>query len=706
MHFRSASDRAYGSQASNVLRIVAAVLVVPLLSLGGAGTAVALPPAAVVAAAPTSGQEPAASVSFSPESSGVSRPGEPLTVSGRLANTGSTALGVGRIVISVARDVSDVEGLQNAWADPSSLALQDLVAIDAPPLAPAGSVQLSAIIPSDVVDAALAGTGWGAHVVVARYDNGSLQTSSTSALVRLDGDGPGPIPVSVVLPITASTSAEGLLDADQLSLLTASDGELTNRLVAAKSSGATLALDPRIVASIRVLGDAAPATAIQWLDQLEALPNDVFPLQYGDADPGLEVNAGRDQLLEPTSFASALKAANFTSSANGSPSATPTPNATASSTPSPSPTPTSGPNVPSQSEILAYPYTRSDVAWPASGTIGAETIERLATLGLTTTIVGEAQFEGASASAAAVAGRTALVADSLSGVVSDAFYALDASDARLDASRAAALLASTAQQGSSPSVLIALDRDEEAGINAGTRLEALSSLPWVSRTSVAAAAAQPTAATLIPADDFRVAGFNSMLDDEARVDSFSSVLSQPDLLTGSARLDLLASIQAGRSSDSQDWNTLVAIQSQRTSEILDSVSIDDSSQINVLSYSAGLPVNISNALPYPVTVRVVPRASNGRLSISDNTVTIDPESTGRVSLDAKAIANGRVTIDLQMVSPTGVPVGSSKEFQLELSPFVETAGIAVIGALILGLLGFGTFRSIRRGLRTRKAGSE
>ncbi len=704
MHFRSAPLRASGSQASNVLRVVAAALVVPLLTLGGAGAASALPVVVATASAPSNGQESSATIAFSPENSGVSRPGESLTVSGKLSNTGSSSLASGRIVISVGRDTADVQGLQNAWADPSALALQELVAIDAPPLAVAGTVQLSAIIPADVVDAALGGTGWGAHVVVARYDNGSLQASSTSALVRLDGDGPSPIPVSVILPITASTSAEGLLDAEQLSLLTASDGELTNRLVAAKSSGATLALDPRIVASIRVLGDAAPASAVDWLAQLESLPNDVFPLQYGDADPGLEVNAGRDQLLEPTSFASALKAANFTSSPGTTPTS-PTPSNSTGSTPGPTPSPTNGPNLPSQSEILAFPYTRSDVAWPASGTIGGETIERLANLGLTTTIVSEGQFEGASAAAADVAGRTALVADSLSGVVSDAVYALDNSEARLEASRAAALLASTAKQGTSPSVLIALDRDDEAGTNAGTRLEALSSLPWVSRTSVAAAAGQPTNATLIPADDFRVAGFGSMLDDEARVGAFSSVLSQPDLLTGSARLDLLASIQAGRSSDPEDWNTLVAIQSQRASETLDSVSIDDSSQINVLSYSAGLPVNISNALPYPVTVRVVPRASNGRLNISDNTVTIDPESTGRISLDAKAIANGRVTVDLQMVSPTGVPVGSSRELQLELSPFVETAGIAVIGALILGLLGFGTFRSIRRGIRTRKADS-
>jgi hypothetical protein len=70
--------------------------------------------------------------------------------------------------------------------------------------------------------------------------------------------------VTVVVPITAPARSTGLLTADELTTLTAG-GQLRSALDAVTGSNAVLAVDPAIVAAIRVLGTAAPASAVAWL---------------------------------------------------------------------------------------------------------------------------------------------------------------------------------------------------------------------------------------------------------------------------------------------------------------------------------------------------------------------------------------------------------------------------------------------------------
>jgi hypothetical protein len=64
------------------------------------------------------------------------------------------------------------------------------------------------------------------------------------------------------------------------------------QLDAVTGSNAVLAVDPAIVAAIRVLGTAAPASAVAWLSDLMTLPNPRFALQFGDADLATQIAAG------------------------------------------------------------------------------------------------------------------------------------------------------------------------------------------------------------------------------------------------------------------------------------------------------------------------------------------------------------------------------------------------------------------------------
>ncbi len=131
-------------------------------------------------------------------------------------------------------------------------------------------------------------------------------------MVWADGLAPSTIDTAIVVPVTVAPGQDGVLSADQLSEYTSTEGALSRKLDAlASAPNAIIALDPRIIASIRALGAAAPASALEWLTGLSSLPNDVFPLQYADADLSLERAAGVTSPLSATSLLWALDSATF-----------------------------------------------------------------------------------------------------------------------------------------------------------------------------------------------------------------------------------------------------------------------------------------------------------------------------------------------------------------------------------------------------------
>src|SRR5690606_239785 len=148
------------------------------------------------------------------------------------------------------------------------------------------------------------------------------------------------------------TPADGaLLSADELAALTAPDGALTGQLDAVTGTDAILAVDPAIPAAIRLLGARAPQTATAWLDRLERLPNDVFPLQFADADPTVQAHAGLPELLTPLDHTPLLDPTDF-------PQSTPGP------TPEPSRTSSPQPELPDWGALTAIFGAESGILWP------------------------------------------------------------------------------------------------------------------------------------------------------------------------------------------------------------------------------------------------------------------------------------------------------------------------------------------------------
>lgn len=88
--------------------------------------------------------------------------------------------------------------------------------------------------------------------------------------------------VSVLVPIVSDTGDGQLLGPDELESETSEDGDWTLLTDSATRHGFTVALDSRIVASITALGNDAPASAVDWLEDVTAL--DPLLLPWGNAD--------------------------------------------------------------------------------------------------------------------------------------------------------------------------------------------------------------------------------------------------------------------------------------------------------------------------------------------------------------------------------------------------------------------------------------
>ena len=279
-------------------------------------------------------------------------------------------------------------------------------------LAAGGATVVSFTVPGEAF-ADLDGSpvvGLGAELLV----GDTVVAAGTSAYANADVPASGSVAVALAAPLTAPTTsgAVGLIGADQLENWTGPTGLLTRQLDALAGRRVAIGIDPRIIASIRVLGTSAPASALAWLQRLADVPNEVFPLAYADADLAVQAQLELPALLTPTSFSDVLDPANFAAGADGGADAGD--GATAPATDEPiEPEPTPG-EVPTTEELLEWPYTRTDLAWPADDTVAAGNLAYFDAAGLTTALLAPGNVEpvdGPASASATIDGSTALVAD-------------------------------------------------------------------------------------------------------------------------------------------------------------------------------------------------------------------------------------------------------------------------------------------------------
>lgn len=506
----------------------------------------------------------------------------------------------------------------------------------------------------------------------------------------------GPLRVAIVAPLTTEVPDAGLLDAERLAALTAPGGELTRTVEAIAGTGATIALDPLILASIRRLGSAAPESARAWLERLAALDEPVFLLAYADADLTPFARADRLDLAAPSDLEFGIDAAAF------GPAPTQTP----------APTPTEGgedaaPPLPTTADLLAWDGALGRIAWPAEDTAIAADLAAYVAAGFDAALLSSRNVSE-TGGARAVAGDAAiLVADSAaSALARSASTAIDDATRGSALARLAAALDGLAAAHPGRSVVLTLDR--APGSVPFSLAETAASIAADGDARIVGlddvvAEAPERASVVAGEDDPGVAALPALADADADLAAFSSILAEPTRLTGPARLELLA-LYSAPGVEAEDWPARAAAVLAGTQDTLGAVRIERK-DVLVTSNSTVVPVRVSNALDLPVTVRVAAQPAAPLIRIeSPAEVTIEPGSTETVRLDAQAITNGRVAVVVSLSSPTGVAIGTPSRLSVDLQAQWETVGL-VIGAIVALVFALGIVRNILVRRRRARAAS-
>jgi len=501
--------------------------------------------------------------------------------------------------------------------------------------------------------------------------------------------------IGVVVPITAGPLTTGLLTADELQAMTASDGQLTALLDGVAGTSAILAVDPAITTAIRVLGNSAPADATAWLERLTSLSNARFALQFGDADVAAQIDAGAATLMTPLELSAYLDPTHFPSGSSG---------------PTPAPTPT--PILPDTKTLTDVPGAVAGVYWPFTDTANDKVLTTLRTADTTALTLVATGSTVAGASNATVPAR-ARMADSrvllydsaISAELAQASTAVDPQHRGAPLAAATANLVFAGKDAAGAPLLVTVDRAstrDAVGLRSAIEAAFDGAAPASLASLESASPVDTTFGTTNP-DAARTAAFTALSSDEDALHDFSSVLTDPAVLTGPERGQILQLIGGGWLGDDQAWAAALAAHRAHTTKTLNSVRILAPSDLVVLSSGADLRFWVRNDLQWPVSVTLHASPDSPKLVVQPLTeVQASAASNTRAIVPVKArVGNGEVAISLSLKSPTGVSIGTVQVANVNVRADWEAFGLTALIVLVVAFLVVGVFRTVRR--RRRRA---
>ncbi|TFB75264.1 hypothetical protein E3O06_05395 [Cryobacterium glaciale] len=672
-------------------------------------------------------------VTVSPRESSELSPGQDLLLTVTVHNNTDAAIPLGRVDVYLAQLALTTRAALDGWLRPDAdtNSGDQLVSVPTAGIIPAGaSTTISVTVPADSVGLTDQ-NAWGARGIAAILSaDDVVRAEGRGTFVWSQGSAITPVALATILPITTPASATGLITAKALESYTSSVGLLSRQLDAATDAPtATIAIDPQIIASIRVLGSAAPASALAWLDRLAGSSNDIFPLSYADADIALQAQAGAATLLAPTSFDPAIDASLFVVPSNSpipettaDPTNVPTVTSrtTATTTPSPTPTPALEPGqtvIPSTSDLLAWNYTSTAIGWPAAGQVARTDLDVFAASGLTTTILSSGNVEQSDVftpnTAVTLPTGLGLVSDSpLSAAIRAAAAATTDEEWRVNVAEAASLLAivSAENPDSARTLLVTFDRSSPTAVTRiGQTLAALDGATWSNASSLQSALAATPATTVSFQDETidsnRVTLARSLLEREGAIAEFATILTDPVAITAPARLDLLALLDTTWDSQTSAWEDQVRTSLAASFDLMHAVTVTTRGPIIVVGSKVDLRITLNNALDQAVTVRTEIVPSNGRLVVGETLETIIQSNSAQavsVPLSA-AVGNGDVVLRVTLFTLNGTPLGQPAPIDVSVRADWEGVGASIFAILVIGFFGFGIWRNIVRRRRERAA---
>ncbi len=717
------------SLAAAASALVALGLVVTPAAVTAAHATTA-PTATTRLAHPAATEEGKATIDIVPADRGVLQPDQDLRLSLTVTNDTDSDLPAGSAELDIFRQYAGTRDVLSDWlADTSTTGYlgAPMDSVDVPEVPAHRSVTLDdvTIVSGNV---ALGGySSFGARRIAAEYTAGSTSAVARSAITWYPNYEQTPVGVSVAMPITMPANPDGLISGKDLASATSVDGTLTQQLNAAQDHNVALGIDPRIIASIRILGENAPSSATAWLQRLERMRNETFALSYADADVTGLRQAGSSGILAPISLDQSIDPDDFPGASTPTPTPTGTPGST--ETPTPSATPESNPTndpaageadagttLPTTASLLDFPYSMSAISWPAEGTVATDDIDALADAGTKSTIVSSGNTSaGANTTISAsekIGDDQVLVSDSgMSKLLRDAATATTQRDWSNAMSKLTATLATVSRQGATNGpVLLTLGRDwpTDSG-RLSQALDALERTAWVSPADLSTAAATtPGSLTLTssPNSDGRLDQLRRLVQSERNLTDFASAIENPADLTAPARLQTLAAASNAFRADDDAFTKAVDTRVMQSAKTVSSVGILDGSSITLLGDRSSLPISIRNRSDFPVTVFLTVEPSNSFLRIEKNAVkvTVQPDSSSRVTFPVQSVANGKVELTMSLTSATGVRIADPATVEINVQAQWETFITAAAAIAVIAIFGLGIYRNVRRRLRRRRNG--
>lgn len=497
------------------------------------------------------------------------------------------------------------------------------------------------------------------------------------------------LPISIVVPMVLPERITGVPTRSQITELLPQFEAL---LASAERTHATLAIDPRIIVGVRVLGTAAPTPARDFLDRLAQTSTPNFLLQFADADPAVEAALGFDELVQPTGFSYLTQSGSFDT--------TPLPGQLLSTG---EPAASRAPSRPSTAELMSWPRGYAG-AWPAAGQVDTTTVALLQRAGVQRIIMSSDNVSAGADSRLTLSGFTgveALIADTDAGDAARRLLASAATDAFTASSARAELAARLALAGEQRSGLVlALDRAVAAEADTSDLIEWVAALSWV--TAIDDTQLISSSGSLTPAspNPERVDTLQGVVARSAEIDALAPLLVTPHFLTEYQRVRLMSAFATRYASEESNFTSVAKVIRERDEHLLGGVDVIPTANTQLVASSSQLPVQLHNFLPFEALVSlhvmplsaalVVPEPDFGARSITPggNTTVLVPVQT--------RVSSGESALIAQVSDVAEQQVFSTQQLNLTIRSSFETILLSSLGALAALLLGFGIWRSIRR----------
>jgi hypothetical protein len=648
-------------------------------------------------------------------------PGVPIEVSGTLVNDSSDTYTDLSVRLQRGDVLSTREQLAEELADPSQATTVTAPFLEVPgDLEPGDSLSFTYTTTTDVLQLGVDGV----YPLLVNL-NGTPADGSPERVGQLSthlvvGQPAPPVRTTVawLWPITdrPHRDAEGAFTDDELADEVADGGRLDRavevleqlprvpRADPTQSDPAvpvTLAVDPALLEELSVMaagpytaGDedgAGTADAADLLDRLRRMAGEhpVVALAYADVDADALVAAGQSAVVTRSLPGTAEGAA-------GDPAAD------------------TGAGAAIVRDVLGV-QPRTDLAWPAGGTVGPRTLDTLQAGGVGTVVLPDAGLtdggravgaDGAPAAArstlpAAAGYVETLVADGrLTDIVAGATP--DSGDARLAEQRYLTELGVLTSQLAardplaSQTVLVAPPRrvDPDPAAVAAMMADTVTQ-PWLAAAPVTALSAGPQAATGelvagnagLPADGMtEIAETSRVRDDFA-----AAVVGDPDTVLAGYDAAIARAASAQWRDDPEGFAAGAADLRDTVARLRDQVTLLSpvDGTYSLASSDAPLVLTVQNDLPFAVQVRLELRTrGNVGLTTDDiGVITLQPSSRTTLQVPTHVRQSGGFAVTARLTTPGGGPLGDAVQMQVKSTAYGSiTLGITIGAAALLGLL--------------------